>query len=90
MVAVDTLAAELLKPNAGADVVGTFEPKVVFVVFAAAPNVNMDGGFVPSKLGAELVDVLDDNVPNPALAFVANVGFVTGLPKLNVGTVADV
>lgn len=91
MVAGGTLAAELLKPNAGADVLGTFDPKPIdgagtgFVVFAVAPNVNMDGGLWPSKLGAELAVVLAANVPNPTLVLAASVGFVAGMPKLNVG-----
>lgn len=102
MDAVDTpVVGLLLKPNAGADVVGAFEPnanegalalvvevlRVVdgagAVVFAVAPNENMDGVPVPD---AELAVVL---VPNPTPVFAASVGFVAGLPKLNVSGAVD-
>lgn len=89
VVVAGALTAELLKPNAGGDVVGIFDPNVAdaagFVVFVAAPNVNIDGAPVPIELVAVLAVVLEDNAPNPTFALEARVGFVAGLPKLNVG-----
>lgn len=89
VVVVDALTADLLKPNAGADVVGTVDPKAAdrteVVVLAVASNINTDEVLVLSKLAvAELVVVLDANVPHPTLVFAANVGFVAGLLKPNV------
>lgn len=55
------------------------------VVFAVAPNANMDGVPAPNGFGAAL-----DGVPNETFALVVIVGgLVAGLPKLNV-TGADV
>lgn len=89
VVVVDALTADLLKPNAGADVVGTVDPKAAdrteVVVLAVASNINTDEVLVLSKLAvAELVVVLDANVPHPTLVLAANVGFVAGLLKPNV------
>lgn len=102
---VTAIAAVLLKPNVGVDVLGTFDPKandVVFafvvigipivdgteaVVFAVAPNVNMDGVPVPSEPGTVLTTLEFglDVIPKPIVVLAANVGFITELPKVNVG-----
>lgn len=85
VVVAGALAAEVLKPNAGADVAGIFDPNVAgaagFVV--VAPNVNIDGGLVPIELVAVLAVALEGNAPNPTFVLGARVGFVAGLPKLN-------
>lgn len=82
-------AAELLKLNDGADVVGTFDPNAAvgagFAVFVVAPNENIEGALVPTELMAVLAAVLEDNEPNATLVLEASVGFDAGLPKLNVG-----
>lgn len=57
---------------------------VEVVVFAVAPNLNMDGVLVPSMgFATEGIDVV--GVPNEIFALVVNAdGFDAGLPKLNV------
>lgn len=78
--AVDILAAEWLKPNAGANVVDILDPKAVdetrFILFAVAPNGNIDWVLLPIVLGAELAVELDDNVPKMQFDLIDSIAMV--------------